>query len=103
VADLTLIEKATVKLAFNVLRSFTRAPAFALTRWRGTQQRMAARVIDMLYRTACLAAWAWAVFILVFAATLPVPDWTVATPVAATGAALIWAIGRITQYVFSRH
>jgi hypothetical protein len=64
---------------------------------------MAARVIDMLYRTACLAAWAWAVFILVFAATLPVPDWTVATPVAAAGAVLIWAIGRITQYVFSRH
>ena len=63
---------------------------------------MAARVIDMLYRTACLAAWAWAVFILVFAATLPVPDWTVATPVAAAGALLIWAIGRITQYVFSR-
>jgi hypothetical protein len=64
---------------------------------------MAAPVGDILYRTACLAAAAWAAFILVFAATLPVPDWTIATPVAAAGAALIWGIGRITLYVFSRH
>jgi hypothetical protein len=64
---------------------------------------MTARAGDMLYRTACLAAAAWAVFILVFAATLPVPDWTIATPVAAAGAALIWGIGRATRHVFSRH
>jgi hypothetical protein len=64
---------------------------------------MTARVGSILYRTACLAAAAWAAFILVITATLPVPDWTIATPVAAAGAGLIWGIGRATRYVFFRH
>jgi hypothetical protein len=64
---------------------------------------MTARVGDIVYRTACLAAAAWAAFIFVFAAMLPVPDWTIATPIAAAGAAFIWGIGRATRYVCSRH
>ena len=34
-------------------------------------------------RTACLAAVAWAAFVLVVTATLTLPDWTIATPIAA--------------------
>jgi hypothetical protein len=62
---------------------------------------MAARLGDLLYRTACIVAVVWAAFILVFAATLSPPDWTIATPVAAAGAALIWGIGRVVRFVLS--
>ena len=39
--------------------------------------------------------------ILVLTATLPLPDWTIATPIAAGGAVLIWSIGRAARYVLS--
>jgi hypothetical protein len=64
---------------------------------------MTARLGDVFYRTACTAAAAWVAFILVFTATLSLPDWTIATPVAAAGAVLIWSIGRALRYVLSRH
>jgi hypothetical protein len=64
---------------------------------------MAARLGDLLYRTACMVAVVWAAFILVFAATLTLPDWTIATPIAAVGAAIIWGIGRAARFLFSRH
>jgi hypothetical protein len=44
----------------------------------------------------------WAAFILVATATLSLPDWTIATPIAAVGAAIIWSIGRAARYVLSR-
>ncbi len=64
---------------------------------------MTARVGDVLYRIACTVAVLWTAFILIFAATLSVPDWTIATPVAAIGAAIIWSIGRATRYILLRH
>ena len=63
---------------------------------------MAARLGDVVYRTACAVAVVWAAFILVLTATLPLPDWTIATPIAAGGAVLIWSIGRAARYVLSR-
>ena len=62
---------------------------------------MAARLGDLFYRTACGVAVVWAAFILVLTATLPLPDWTIATPIAAGGAVLIWSIGRTARYVLS--
>jgi hypothetical protein len=50
-----------------------------------------------------MVAVVWAAFILVFAATLTLPDWTIATPIAAVGAAIIWGIGRAARFLFSRH
>ena len=58
---------------------------------------------DLIYRTACAAAAMWAVFIFVITATLSLPDWTIATPIAAAGAVLIWSIGRTVRYVLFRH
>ena len=46
---------------------------------------MSARFGDVLYRTACLAAVVWAAFVFVVTATLALPDWTIATPIAAVG------------------
>jgi hypothetical protein len=64
---------------------------------------MAARVGDLLYRAACIIAAVWVAFILIYTATLSLPDWTIATPIAATGAVLIWSIGRAARYVLSRY
>jgi len=64
---------------------------------------MAARAGGVLYRAACIIAVGWVAFILIFTATLSLPDWTIATPVAAAGAVLIWSIGRAARYVLSRH
>jgi hypothetical protein len=47
-----------------------------------------------------MVAVVWAAFILVFAATLTLPDWTIATPIAAVGAAIIWGIGRAARFCF---
>jgi hypothetical protein len=44
----------------------------------------------------------WATFIFIITATLTLPDWTIATPVAAVGAAVIWSIGRAARYILSR-
>jgi hypothetical protein len=63
---------------------------------------MAARLEDTIYRTACAVAALWATFILVFATTLPFPDWTIATTIAGIGAVIIWSIGRAIRYVLSR-
>jgi hypothetical protein len=63
---------------------------------------MTARLGEVFYRTACAVAALWAAFILIFTATLPLPDWTIATPIAAIGAAIIWSIGRAARYVLSR-
>jgi hypothetical protein len=76
----------------------SRAPVIASTQWARNQSRMAARVGDILYRTACAVAAPWAAFILVFTAT-----WTIATPVAAAGAVLIRSVGRGVRYVLSGH
>ena len=54
------------------------------------------------YRTACLAAVMWAVFIFVVTATLEPPDWTIATPIAAVGALVIWSFGRAARYFLAR-
>jgi hypothetical protein len=66
------------------------------------QIEMTAILGDLIYRTACGAAAMWAIFILVITATLSLPDWTIATPIAAVGAALIWGIGRAVRYALSR-
>jgi hypothetical protein len=63
---------------------------------------MAARLGNVLYRTACILAALWGAFILFVTATLPLPDWTIATPVAAAGALVIWSIGRAVRYALSR-
>jgi uncharacterized BrkB/YihY/UPF0761 family membrane protein len=54
---------------------------------------MAALAGDVLYRAACTIAVLWFAFILIFTAILPIPDWTIATPIASVGAAIIWSIG----------
>jgi hypothetical protein len=58
------------------------------------RSEMSTRLGDVLYRTACLAAVVWAAFVLVVTATLALPDWTIATPIAAVGALVIWSFGR---------
>jgi hypothetical protein len=56
----------------------------------------------VLYRTACIAAALWVAFVLIVTATLSLPDWTIATPIAAVGAAIIWSTGRAARYVLFR-
>ena len=63
---------------------------------------MAAPLGDVLYRTACLAAVVWAAFVLVVTATLTLPDWTIATPIAAAGALVIWSFGRAARRFLTR-
>jgi hypothetical protein len=63
---------------------------------------MAAPLGDVLYRTACLAAAVWAAFVLVVTATLTLPDWTIATPIAAVGALVIWSFGRAARRFLTR-
>jgi hypothetical protein len=62
---------------------------------------MAARLGNVLYRTACILAVLWVAFILFITATLPIPDWTIATPVAGAGALIIWTIGWAVRYVLA--
>ena len=63
-----------------------------------TQSEMSARFGDVLYLTACLAAVVWAAFVFVVTATLALPDWTIATPIAAVGALVIWSFGRAARH-----
>ena len=63
---------------------------------------MPARVGDALYRTACLAAVVWAAFVFIVTATLALPDWTIATPIAAVGAFVIWSFGRAARHFLTR-
>lgn len=67
-----------------------------------TQSEMSARFGDVLYLTACLAAVLWAAFVFVVTATLALPDWTIATPVAAVGALVIWSFGRVARHFLTR-
>jgi hypothetical protein len=62
---------------------------------------MAARLGNIFYRTACIFAVLWVAFILFISANLPVPDWTIATPVAGAGALIIWTIGWAVRYVLA--
>jgi hypothetical protein len=96
--DLTLIAKRTVKLGPSVIEvsPVTRSPGGV-----SAQREMAARLGDLFYRAACAVAVVWAAFILVLTATLPLPDWTIASPTAAGGAVLIWILGRAARYVLS--
>jgi hypothetical protein len=61
-----------------------------------------ARIGDVLYRTACAVAALWAMFVFIVTNTLSLPDWTIATPIAAVGAVAIWSIGRAVRYALSR-
>ena len=63
---------------------------------------MPARVGDALYLTACLAAVVWAAFVFIVTATLALPDWTIATPIAAVGALVIWSFGRVARHFLTR-
>ena len=60
---------------------------------------MAARLGHLLYRAACVVAVLWIAFVLLVTAKLPVPDWTIATPIAGAGALIIWTIGWAVRYV----
>lgn len=62
---------------------------------------MAARFGNVIYRTACIFAVLWVAFILFITANLPGPDWTIATPIAGTGALIIWTIGWAVRYVLA--
>jgi hypothetical protein len=73
-----------------------------IARPSGLASNMAARLGHVLYRTACAIVALWVVFVLVVTATLPFPDWTIATPVAAAGALVIWSVGRAVRYAPSR-
>ena len=69
---------------------------------RSDSSEMSARLGDVLYRTACLAAVVWAAFVFVVTATLALPDWTLATPIAAVGALVIWSFGRAARHFLTR-
>jgi hypothetical protein len=62
---------------------------------------MAARLGHYFYRAACVLAVLWIAIILLVTAKLPVPDWTIATPIAGAGALIIWTIGWAVRYVLS--
>jgi uncharacterized RDD family membrane protein YckC len=62
-----------------------------------------ARVGYFIYWVACIAALLWAVFVLIVTGTLPHPDWTISTPIAIVGAALIWSFGVAARYLLGRH
>jgi hypothetical protein len=64
---------------------------------------MLARFADVLYRTACLAAVSVGSIRFVVTATLALPDWTIATPIAAVGALVIWSFGRAARHFLTRH
>ena len=56
----------------------------------------------VIYRGACVAAVGWAVFILLWSAYLARLDWTIYTPIAIGGAAVIWGLGRAAHYLLLR-
>ena len=55
--------------------------------------QMSSYLGTMIYRVACVAAVVWAVVILLWSAYLARPDWTIYTPIAVGGAAVIWGLG----------
>jgi hypothetical protein len=62
-----------------------------------------ARVGNLIYWVACVAALLWAVFVLMTTANLPHPDWSISTPLAIVGAVVIWIFGVAARYVLGRH
>jgi len=64
--------------------------------------QMSAHLGTVIYRAACVAAVGWAVFILLWSAYLARPDWTIYTPIAVGGAAIIWGLGRAAHYLLLR-
>jgi len=62
----------------------------------------AARLGNLIYWTACIAALLWAIFVLMATADLPHPDWTISTPIAMVGAAIIWSCGFAARYILIR-
>ena len=64
--------------------------------------QMSAHLGTVIYRAACVAAVGWAVFILLWSAYLARPDWTIYTPIAVGGAAVIWGFGRAAHYLLLR-
>jgi hypothetical protein len=64
---------------------------------------IAARVGNLIYWVACVAALLWAIFVLMMTANLPHPDWTISTPIAIVGAVVIWSCGLTARYLLGRH
>ena len=62
-----------------------------------------ARVGNFIYWAACIAALLWAAFVLTMIGNLPHPDWTISTPIAIVGAALIWSFGVAARYLLRGH
>jgi len=50
----------------------------------------------------CAVAALWAAFVFIVTATLSFPDWTIATPIAAVGALVIWSFGRVARHFLTR-
>src|SRR6476619_4246225 len=67
-----------------------------------TTMQMSSYLGTMIYRGACVAAVVWAVVILLWSAYLARPDWTIYTPIAVGGAAVIWGFGRAAHYLLLR-
>jgi hypothetical protein len=44
----------------------------------------------------------WAALVFIVTATLALPDWTIATPIAAVGAFVIWSFGRAARHFLTR-
>jgi hypothetical protein len=63
--------------------------------------RMAARLANTIYWSACIAAVLWALFVFAIGAVQTHPDWTISTPIAIAGAVVIWITGRAIRYVLS--
>jgi hypothetical protein len=74
--------------------------------WRMLQRNdatsTAPRLGNLTYWTACIAALLWAIFVLTATAGLPHPDWTISTPIAMVGAAIIWSCGFVARYILVR-
>jgi hypothetical protein len=83
----------TVKLALNMIG--IASPSGSAS--------MVARLGNVLYRTACMLAVLRVAFIFFVTATLPLRDWTIATPVAGAGALIIWTIGWAVRDVPAGH
>ena len=68
---------------------------FQIERRLGIQSEMAARLGEVLYRTTCTVGRVYPCLY------RPLPDWTIATSIAAADAPLIWSIVRAARYVLS--
>lgn len=62
---------------------------------------MVARLGDLIYWAACIAALLWTIYVLIVTATYAHPDWTISAPIAIVGAVVIWSVGRAARYVLA--